>query len=39
MVEDRVGWIVAAVAGIGLLALALVLRRSVAPIDQGLSGR
>jgi len=39
MVEDRVGWILAAVAGIGLLALALVLRRSGAPIDRGLSGR
>jgi hypothetical protein len=38
-VEDRGGWILAALAGIGLLALALVLRRSVAPIDQGLSGR
>ena len=39
MVEDRVGWILAAVAGIGLLALALVLRRSAAPIDRGLAGR
>jgi uncharacterized membrane protein YdfJ with MMPL/SSD domain len=39
MVEDRAGWILAVVAGIGLLALALVLRRSAAPIDRGLSGR
>jgi hypothetical protein len=38
MVEDRAGWILAAVAGIGLLALALVLRRSAAPIDRGLTG-
>lgn len=39
MVEDRVGWILAAVAGIGLLALALVLRRSAAPVDRGYPGR
>ena len=39
MVEDRAGWILAAVAGIGLLALALVLRRSDSPIDRRLSGR
>jgi hypothetical protein len=39
MVEDRVGWILAAVAGIGLLAVALVLRRSAAPANRGLSGR
>jgi hypothetical protein len=39
MVEDRVGWILAAVAGIGLLSLALLLRRSAAPIDRGLTGR
>jgi hypothetical protein len=38
MVEDRVGWILAALAGIGLLSLALVLRRSAAPIDRGLTG-
>jgi len=31
MVEDRAGWILAALAGIGLLALALILRRSAAP--------
>jgi hypothetical protein len=39
MVEDRAGWILAAVAGMGLLALALVLRRSGSPIDRRLSGR
>lgn len=39
MVEDRVGWILAALAGIGLLMLALVLRRSTVPIDRGLPGR
>jgi len=39
VIEDRVGWIVAALAGIGLLALALVLRRSAVPIDRGSSGR
>jgi hypothetical protein len=39
MVEDRAGWILAAVAGIGLLALALILRRSAVPIDRGSSGR
>ena len=38
-VEDRSGWIAAALAGIGLLALALVLRRSAAPADRGLMGR
>jgi hypothetical protein len=38
MVEDRLGWILAALAGIGLLSLALVLRRSAAPIDRGLTG-
>jgi len=37
--EDRAGWILAAVAGIGLLALALGLRRSAVPIDRGSSGR
>jgi hypothetical protein len=39
MVEDRLGWILAALAGVGLLALALVLRRSAVPIDRGSSGR
>ena len=39
MVEDRVGWILAAMAGIGLLALALVLRRSAVPVERGSSGR
>jgi hypothetical protein len=39
MIEDRAGWILAALAGVGLLALALVLRRSVVPIDRGSSGR
>jgi hypothetical protein len=39
MVEDRLGWILAALAGFGLLALALVLRRSAVPIDRGSSGR
>jgi hypothetical protein len=39
MIEDRAGWILAALAGIGLLALALVLRRSAVPIDRGSSGR
>jgi len=39
MVEDRAGWILAALAGVGLLALALVLRRSAVPIDRGSSGR
>jgi hypothetical protein len=37
--EDRAGWILAALAGIGLLALALILRRSAAPADRGLVGR
>ncbi|HEX9738066.1 MAG TPA: hypothetical protein VGA91_02445 [Candidatus Limnocylindria bacterium] len=37
--EDRAGWILGALAGTGLLGLALVLRRSAAPIDRGLSGR
>jgi hypothetical protein len=39
MVEDRLGWILAALAGVGLLAVALVLRRSAVPIDRGSSGR
>ncbi|MEX1069934.1 MAG: hypothetical protein WEE67_05900 [Chloroflexota bacterium] len=39
MIEDRAGWILAALAGIGLLALAVVLRRSAVPIDRGSSGR
>jgi hypothetical protein len=39
MVEDRAGWILAAVAGMGLLALALALRRSGSPINRRLSGR
>jgi len=39
MVEDRAGWFLAALAGVGLLALALVLRRSAVPIDRGSSGR
>jgi hypothetical protein len=39
MVEDRAGWILAALAGVGLLALALVLRRTAVPIDRASSGR
>jgi hypothetical protein len=39
MVEDRVGWILAALAGVGLLVLALVLRRTAVPIDRVSSGR
>jgi hypothetical protein len=39
MVDDRLGWILAALAGVGLLAVALVLRRSAVPIDRGSSGR
>jgi hypothetical protein len=38
-VEDRAGWILAASAGVGLLALAMVLRRSAVSIDRGSSGR
>ena len=37
VVEDRVGWIGAALLGIALLGLALVLRRSAAPAEQGIS--
>jgi hypothetical protein len=39
MIEDRAGWILAVLAGIGLLALALVLRRTAVPIDRASSGR
>ena len=39
MVEDRAGWILAALAGVGLLVLALVLRRTAVPIDRVSSGR
>lgn len=36
-VEDRAGWISAALLGIGLLGLAFVLRRSAAPAGSGVS--
>lgn len=37
VVEDRGGWIAAALLGIGLLGLAFVLRRSAAPAESGVS--
>jgi hypothetical protein len=37
VVEDRAGWIAAALLGIGLLGLAFVLRRSAAPAESGVS--
>lgn len=37
VVEDRAGWIAAALMGIGLLGLAFVLRRSAAPGESGVS--
>lgn len=37
VVEDRAGWIAAALLGVGLLGLALVLRRSAAPAESGVS--
>ncbi|MGH2463499.1 MAG: hypothetical protein ACRDFZ_07755 [Candidatus Limnocylindria bacterium] len=37
--EGRVGWIAAALIGVGLLALALLLRRSGKPVERGLPGR
>lgn len=36
-IEDRAGWIAAALLGIGLLGLALLLRRSAAPAESGAS--
>ena len=38
-VDERAGWIGAALIGAALLALALVLRRSGGPVERGLPGR
>lgn len=39
VIESRGPWIAAALAGLGLLALALVLRRVTVPADRGLGSR
>lgn len=37
VIEDRAGWIAAALLGIGMLGLAFVLRRSAAPAESGVT--
>jgi hypothetical protein len=38
VIEDRVGWVAAALLGVGLLGLAFVLRRSAARVEPGTGG-